>query len=297
MEERLEYLAFHDPLTDLANRPLFVDRLEQVLKRTRHQQDHKVAVLFMDLDGFKVVNDSLGHEVGDRLLIAVAEGLRSCLRPEDILARFGGDEFVLLLEDVESPEDAVRVAERLVAVLLEPFKLLGRELFVTVSIGVALSGARWKRPEDLLRDADTAMYEAKEELASGYRVFDPAMHERVLGRLELENDIRRAIEADEFVLHYQPIVDLESGEAWGAETLVRWEHLERGLLDPFELMPLAEQSGTVVSLGEGVLREACRRAKRWQEEHPDTRGLVLSVNLSASQLQHPRLARTVEQTL
>ena len=297
LEDRLRHQAFHDDLTGLPNRSLFVDRLEQALRRTRRRRRRRVAVLFMDLDGFKVVNDSLGHEAGDRLLVAVADRLRGCLRPEDTLARFGGDEFVVLLEDVGRPEDAVRVAERVLETLSEPFLLRARELFVSVSVGVALGGARPKRSEDLLRDADTAMYEAKSEAASGYRVFDPKMHERVLGRLELENDLRRAVEASEFVVHYQPIVRLEDGELRGMEALARWDHPQRGLLNPDEFVPLAEESGMVVPVGEGALREACLRAKEWQEEHPRTPPLGISVNLSAKQLSRPDLAETVASVL
>jgi predicted signal transduction protein with EAL and GGDEF domain len=212
------------------------------------------------------------------------------------LARFGGDEFVVLIEDVEAPQDAVRVAERILEGLREPFVVSGRELFLRASIGIALGTARTKSPEDLIRDADTAMYEAKEAGLS-YRVFDPAMYERAVGRLEMENELRRAIEADEFVVHYQPIVSLRSGEVWGVEALVRWNHPERGLLDPWEFMAVAEQSGIVVPMGEGVLQEACRQAKEWQEEHPRIPPLVMSVNLSARQLQRPDIAQIVERVL
>jgi diguanylate cyclase (GGDEF)-like protein len=250
----------------------------------------------MDLDNFKVVNDSLGHEVGDRLLVAVAERLQSLLRPEDTLARFGGDEFTVLIEDVEDPGDPVRVAERIVEGLREPFVLDGREFFVMTSIGIALGTARQKYPEDLLRDADTAMYRAKEE-AAPYQVFDPTMYQRVLSRLEWENELRRAIEIGEFVVHYQPIVSLRSGDVRRVEALVRWNHPERGLLNPSEFMALAEESGIVVPMGELVLEEACRRAKEWQEERPRTPPLVMSVNLSARQLGRPDLAETVERVL
>jgi diguanylate cyclase (GGDEF)-like protein/PAS domain S-box-containing protein len=296
MEEQLQRQAYHDLLTDLPNRRLFVDRLGQALRRTRRRGKHRVAVLFMDLDDFKAINDSLGHEVGDVLLVVVAERLRRCLRPADTLARFGGDEFVVLIEDVENPEDAVRVAERIVEGLREPFVVEGRELFLRASIGVALGTTRQKSPEDLLRDADTAMYEAKEQ-GSDYRMFDPAMYERAVGRLELENEMRRAIEADEFVVHYQPIMSLQTGGMWGVEALVRWDHPERGLLDPWEFMAVADQSGIVVPMGEEVLEEACRQAKEWQEEHPRIPPLVMSVNLSARQLQRPDIAQIVERVL
>ncbi|HZF59766.1 MAG TPA: PAS domain S-box protein, partial [Rubrobacter sp.] len=287
LEDRLEHRAFHDPLTDLPNRQLFVDRLGQALRRTRRHQG-RVAVLFLDLDEFKVVNDSLGHEVGDLLLTVVAQRLGRCLRPEDTLARFGGDEFVVLLEAVDDPAEAVQVAERITGQLRRPFILKDRELHVAASIGLSLGHARTHEPDDLLREADTAMYRAKAE-GSGYEVFDPAMHERALGRLELENDLRRAIEEDEFVVHYQPIVNLQTGELWGMEALVRWGHPERGLLNPDEFVRVAEESGLVVPMGELVLGEACRRAVEWQREFPLTPPLAVSVNLSARQLRRPDL--------
>ena len=251
-EKRLEYWAFHDSLTDLPNRQLLLDRLGHALRRTRRRQDGSPC-LFMDLDGFKVVNDSLGHGSGDILLIAVAERLRRCLRPEDTLARFGGDEFVVLIEDVEDPAQAVRVAERIVGrSFADPFIMEGRDLYVSASIGIALGDARTHDPDDLLRDADTAMYRAKDEGAD-HRVFDPAMYERAFKRLEVENDLRRAVEQEEFVVHYQPIVDLQTGESWGMEALVRWDHPERGLLEPSEFVPVSEESGLVIPMGEQSL--------------------------------------------
>ena len=295
MEEQLQRQALLDPLTGLPNRKLFVDRLGQALERTRRRRGSKVAVLFMDLDGFKVVNDSLGHEVGDMLLTVVAQRLRRSLRPEDTLARFGGDEFVVLIEEVEGSEDAVLVAERITEELGRPFVLEGRGLFASVSIGIGLGDAFSKSREDLLRDADTAMYRAKDERAA-YKVFDPAMYERAMVRLELENDLRRGLKAEEFIVHYQPIFDLASGEAWGMEALVRWDHPERGLLNPSEFLPVFEESGLVVPLGEGVLEEACRQAQRWQDDRR-TPPLVVSVNLSAVQLSRSDLACTVAETL
>ena len=297
LEERLKHQALHDPLTGLPNRRLFVDRLGQALERTKRRKGLRAAVLFMDLDGFKNVNDSLGHEVGDLLLTVVAQRLRRCLRSEDALARFGGDEFVVLIGDVDDPAEAVQVAERIIEELRWPFRLDGRELYVAASIGISLGDARTHDdPEALLREADTAMYRAKDG-GGGFRVFDPAMHERALGRLELENGLRRAIERGEFVVHYQPIVRLDDGGVFAVEALVRWEHPERGLLDPGEFVPVAEESGLVVPMGEQVLREACRRAKAWQEERTDVPPLVVSVNLSARQLARPDLAETVEGTL
>ena len=294
-EEQLQRQAFHDALTGLPSRKLFMDRLGRALERTRRRRGLKVAVLFMDLDGFKNVNDSLGHETGDLLLTVVAQRLERILRPEDTLARFGGDEFVVLLEEVEGPEEAVLVAERIGKELGRPFVLEGRGLFASASVGIGLGDARTKTPEYLLRDADTAMYRAKEEQAR-YRVFDPAMYERAKRRLELENELRRAIEQGEFVVRYQPIVDLQTDEVWGVEALVRWEHPERGLLDPSEFMAVVEEGGLIVPLGERVLEEACRQAKRWQE---DSRipPLVVSVNLSAGQLRLPDLPLVIGDSL
>jgi diguanylate cyclase (GGDEF)-like protein len=250
----------------------------------------------MDLDGFKVVNDSLGHEAGDLLLTVVAQRLGRCLRPEDTLARFGGDEFVVLLGDVGDPDEAVRVAERITEELRRPFVLEGRSLFASASIGIGTGDARTKTTDDLLRDADTAMYRAKES-GDGYRVFDPTMHEQAVKRLELENDLRRAIERGEFVVHYQPIVRLDGVDVWGVEALVRWKHPERGLLNPDEFVPVAEESGLMVPMGVAVLEEACRRAVEWQKAHPQIPPLVMSVNLSARQLARPDLAGTVEDVL
>ncbi|HSK82886.1 MAG TPA: PAS domain S-box protein [Rubrobacter sp.] len=295
MEEQLQRLALHDPLTGLPNRKVFMDRLSRALERTRRRRGRTVAVLFMDLDGFKVINDSLGHETGDLFLTVVTQRLRNSLRPEDTIARFGGDEFVVLLEEVEDPGKAVRVARRITDEFRRPFVLEGRGLFASASIGIALGDARTKSPENLLRDADTAMYKAKDEHAD-YRVFEPGMYERAVGRLELENDLRRAIEDEEFVVHYQPIVDLKTGETWGMEALVRWNHPERGLLDPSEFMPVFEESGLIVPVGESVLEKACLEAKRWQK-NPRIPQLNLSVNLSAVQLRSAALVCTVEETL
>jgi diguanylate cyclase (GGDEF)-like protein len=294
-EERLHHLAFHDHLTGLPNRRLFVDHLGHALQRTR-RRGNWVAVLFMDLDGFKVVNDSLGHDVGDLLLTVVAQRLGRCLRPEDTLARFGGDEFVVLLEDIDDAAEAVRVAERIMEELREPFVLEERQLYVAASIGISLGHARTHGPKGLIREADTAMYRAK-EAGGGFRVFEPAMHERAVDRLELENDLRRAIEENEFVVHYQPIVNLQTGQLWGMEALVRWEHPERGLLAPSEFLPIAEGSGLVVPMDELVLEEACRRAVEWQRVFPRNPPLAVSVNLSGRQLRRPDLHEVVGRAL
>jgi diguanylate cyclase (GGDEF)-like protein/PAS domain S-box-containing protein len=296
-EERLEHQAFHDPLTGLPNRDLFMDRLGQTLRRTRRRRNRMVALLFMDLDNFKVVNDSLGHELGDELLVAVVERLRGSLRPEDTLARFGGDEFTLLIEDVESPEDVVRVAERIMEDLREPFVIDERELFVGTSIGIAMGEVRTKSSVELLRDADMAMYRAKEG-AADYRVFDPGMYEQALERLELENDLRQAVERGEFTIYYQPKFRLgQPDRIESIEALVRWEHPQKGLMLPDDFIPIAEETGLIISIGGLTMREACRQAKEWQERYPSEPPLSVCVNLSAGQVRHPGLLQDVSSTL
>ena len=296
-EKWLEHRTLHDLLTDLPNRLLLLDRLGHALARTEREGRGQVAVLFMDLDRFKVINDSLGHEAGDRLLVAVAERLKGYMRPEDTLARFSGDEFVVLVEDVESPEQAIRVAERIHTDVLESsFVLEGREIYVGTSVGIALGNARTKSAGDLLRNADMAMYRAKRE-GSGYSMFDPALYEWAVRRLQLENDLRRAIEGEELVLHYQPIFDLDNQGVWGVEALVRWQHPERGLVMPEEFIPLGEETGLIAPMGRWVLEEACRRTKEWQQSYPSSAPLGVIVNFSATQLRHPDCVRSIEEAL
>jgi diguanylate cyclase (GGDEF)-like protein/PAS domain S-box-containing protein len=296
-EEQLQHQAFHDSLTDLPNRHLFMDRLGQTLRRTGRRRKRKVAVLFMDLDNFKIVNDSLGHELGDKLLVAVVERLRSSLRPEDTLSRFGGDEFTVLIEAVENPEDVMRLAERIVEDLREPFVIDERELFVRASIGIALGDARTKSPEELFRDADTAMYRAKAD-AADYRVFDAAMYEQATDRLEIENDLRHALEKEEFTICYQPkFRPGQPDRIEGVEALVRWEHPQRGLMLPEEFIPIAEETGLIIAIGGWVMKEACHGGKEWQERYPSEPPLSMCVNLSAAQVRHPGLLQDVRQAL
>jgi len=292
LEEQLRHQAFHDPLTGLPNRALFMDRLEHALARA-NRRGSKVAVLFMDLDNFKITNDSLGHEIGDQLLIAVAERIKACLRLEDTAARLGGDEFTILVEEVHGVSDAARVAERIAESLQCPFALDQQEYFFTTSIGIALSSPLQKPPADLLRHADLAMYQAKHKGKARYEVFEPSMGTGVLERLRLENELRRALERGEFKVYYQPVVMLEGGRIVGAEALVRWEHLTRGLLLPDAFLSVAEDSGLIVQIGEGVLREACSQMQAWQERYPSVPPLTVSVNLSPKQFFRPELVAEI----
>ena len=292
LEEQLTHQAFHDPLTGLPNRALFFDRLELALERAR-RRDVEVAVLFMDLDDFKVINDSLGHEVGDQVLLAVVERLENCMLAEETLARFGGDEFTVLLEDVSGPSDAARVAERIGGALRAPFVLRGRERFVTTSVGISFGGRGGERPGDLLRNADLAMYQAKARGRNRHAVFEPVMGERALQRLELEGALRRALERKEFRLHYQPKVSLESGEIVAMEALIRWEHPAQGLVFPAQFVPVAEEIDLIAPIGRWVLEEACRQARRWHSRFPGMPPLKVCVNLSAKQFQHCALLEDI----
>ncbi len=293
-EARLEHQAFHDGLTNLPNRALFLDRLEQALARTRRDGD-AVGVLFMDLDRFKMVNDSLGHDVGDELLAAVARRLIVCLRPGDTLARYGGDEFTVLLERLRSDADAIEVAERLLRSLSEPFVLQERQVFVSASIGVSFAKQPLSEDGDPLREADLAMYRAKERGKGRWEVFESAMNAEAVQRLELETELRQAIDRDELFLLYQPLVDLASGRITGVEALVRWRHPRRGVVTPDKFIALAEETGLILRLGTWVLEEACRQGQRWLEEGLPP--LHVSVNISADQFQKGRLPEQLQEIL
>jgi diguanylate cyclase (GGDEF)-like protein len=291
--EDLVHEAFHDSTTGLANRTLFLDRLGNALARAE-RASRDVGVLFVDLDGFNTVNDSLGHGAGDQLLGAVGDRLAERLRPADTIARLGGDEFGILLDEVADTDDAAHAAGRVLEAFERPFELHGRELFVTASVGVAAGRGD---PQELLRDADLAMYRAKANGKDRYQVFEPAMHTAAVDRLELEVDLKRAIERDELVLHYQPIFDLRGGGVAGLEALVRWHHPSRGLVLPDSFVPLAEESGMIHQLGRWVLRKACRQGALWRAKYPAYPTLEVTVNLSATQLQAAGLFAEVESAL
>ena len=295
--ERLRHDAYHDALTGLPNRLLLVDHLRLAIERTKRHQQHLFAVLFMDVDRFKNVNDSLGHTVGDSLLVAIAGRLEKCLRPGDTVARLGGDEFTILLDGISGVADAVRVAERVQLELMMPFSVSGREVYTTASIGIALSTLDYERPEDILRDADTAMYRAKLLGKARHTIFDRSMHERALTALQLESDMRRALERSEFRVAYQPIVALRDGGLSGFEALVRWQHPTRGLILPAEFIPIAEETGLIVPLGLWVLDSACRQMQSWRQQFAAAGSLTLSVNLSGKQLAQSDLFGQIYQTL
>jgi diguanylate cyclase (GGDEF)-like protein len=294
-----------DPLTGLANRVLFIERLNRLLQRGPAAR-RPFSVFFLDLDRFKVINDSMGHVAGDELLLGVARRLEKGLRVSDALyrvdgsltlARMGGDEFTILLDGVGDADQALRIAERLRALVSEPFHLLDREIVTSVSIGIVVSAERYERAEEMVRDADTAMYRAKELGKGRCEVFDSSMREAAEERLQLESDLRRALESNQLELYYQPIVSLVEGRLCGFEALLRWHHPTRGLVAPNTFIPIAEETGLIVPIGHWVLAGACRQLRAWDEEFPDVAGLSMSVNLSARQCMQPELLGDVARVL
>jgi diguanylate cyclase (GGDEF)-like protein len=296
-EDRLSYVSVHDPLTDLPNRVLFIDRLSHAMERAKRHFDFKFAVFFLDLDRFKVVNDSLGHNVGDKLLVESSKRLSASIRGEDTVARLGGDEFVILLEDIKDKTEVIQIAERIQNRLAMPYDLDGHVVFVFCSMGIVLNGADYENPDDLLRDADIAMYRAKGQGLGHYKIFDPSMLDRVMTRLELETDLRKALDHQQFVVQYQPIIDMHSQRIIGFEALVRWQHPARGLIPPAEFIPTAEETGLIIPLGYWVLDEACRQVHAWNVEYNFDPPLTINVNLSVRQCEQPDLVEKISDIL
>jgi diguanylate cyclase (GGDEF)-like protein len=296
-EAQLQHEAMHDVLTGLPNRAMFTDHLDLAIARARRNEERKFAVLYVDLDRFKVINDSLGHAVGDQLLKEVAVRLWKCVRAGDTVARFGGDEFVILLEDIYAESEAVEVAERIKGELTAPFVLNGRDVFTTVSVGVASSWTSYHQSEGLIRDADAAMYRAKSLGKNRHEIYDSAMHAQVNDLLQMETALRLALERNELTVFYQSIVDLATFKISGFEALVRWRHPEKGLISPALFIPLAEETGLIVDIGEWVLRDACRQMERWQKIFPSDPPLFVSVNLSSKQFTQPDLIQRVTEII
>ncbi|THB70362.1 MAG: EAL domain-containing protein, partial [Desulfovibrio sp.] len=300
-EDQLKHQAFHDPLTKLPNRQLFHDHLHMVLERSKRRKDYIFAVLYLDLDRFKIVNDSLGHDIGDELLTTVARTLERCVRSMDTVARFGGDEFAILLEEIGAPRVAIKIARRIMDEITQPMTLSGHEVFTSASIGIVLITDDYDRPEFIIRDADTAMYRAKEQGKARFKVFNQRMHEQALRILELETDLRRAVDRMDFFVVYQPLVDLEEQRIAGFEALLRWEHPQFGMISPTEFIPLAEDTGLIYTLGHSVLEQVCKTITHWRERFPQHFAredpLFASVNISAKQFLQPLLVGQVEQIL
>lgn len=296
-EDQLLHDAFHDGLTGLANRTLFMEHLRMTIERGKRRQNTLFAALFLDFDRFKVINDSLGHTEGDNFLKLVARRLESVLRPGDLVARLGGDEFTILLSELGSESDAVQIAERIQEDLKNPFELGGREFFISASIGITFSTGGHEKAEDILRDADIAMYRAKSQGRAQHQVFDPSMHAHATMQLQLETEMRRALENDEFRVYYQPIMSLDTNNLVGFEALIRWQHPERGMIPPVEFIPAAEENGLILPLGSWTLYESCRQLREWQNFNPAFSDLTVSVNLSSKQFLQFDLAEQIAETL
>lgn len=294
LENKLLYRALHDPLTNLSNRTLLMEQLEIALKLSKVKFDYQFAILFLDCDRFKVINDSLGHLIGDELLIAIANRLQTLMRNKDILARLGGDEFAILLDNVADISYVKLVADKILQELSAPFQLSRAEVFISASIGIVLSNSDYNKPQELLRDADTAMYKAKSQGKSRYCVFTHDMYQQALKILQLENDLKRAIERQEFIIYYQPIVSLSTGKISGFEALVRWQHPTQGLVSPGEFIPVAEETGLIAAIDTWVLQTACRQLRNWQEQKIISEDISISVNLSVKLFSHPNLLEIID---
>jgi len=296
-ERQISHQAFHDTLTNLPNRSLFMEHLNMAIKRGKRRDDYRFAVLYLDIDRFKLVNDSLGHNVGDNLLIAFAERIQDSLRESDTLARLGGDEFVILLEDIEEADYASRVAERLQQELKRPFMVNGKEVFAPSSFGVVKDTQDYDLPEDIVRDADSAMYHAKENGKSQYKVFDKKLHEKALHLLQRETDLRKAIHKREFETHYQPIVSLKTRSVVGFEALIRWNHPQLGLIYPGSFISIAEETGLIIPITRLMVEEACRDLKIWQDRIRHVQKLTMNVNISSRHFLQPSLLNDLKDVL
>ncbi len=296
-EEELQHRALYDELTDLPNRVLLVDHLAMALKRHRRHPGYRFALIYLDIDRFRNVNESLGYKAGDELLQSFSQRLKSCLRDFDTLCRMGSDEFAILLEDIDVSASALAIADRVHELLYDPFHMGEHEIFVRVSIGVVLNAETYEWPENIIRDVDAAMYQAKTQGKARYEIFDRRIHEQALQNLQLEMDLRRALTREEFELYYQPIVSVETDDLIGFEALVRWRHPERGVIYPDTFIPLAEETGIIIPLGRWILLEACRQMVEWQKEQSGFPRLFISVNISVKQFSHKALIREVEAVL
>ncbi len=296
-QQQLRHMAFHDSLTNLPNRAFFLEILQKTIYRGQRRQNYFCSVLFLDCDRFKVVNDSLGHLVGDRVLIEVARRLESCLRPMDTVARFGGDEFTILLDEIGDFRNLISIAERINQVFKLPFYIDGQEIFLSCSIGIVLVDQDYQDPDMILRDADIAMYRAKALGRDRYQIFAPEMHTNAREVLQLETDLRLGLKKKEFELHYQPIVSLTNNSIIGFEALLRWNHSEKGFISPVDFIPIAEETGLIVPIGMWVLREACFQLRTWQEQNPYHQDLTISVNLSVKQFSQPNLIEQIDEIL
>ncbi|HEY9872509.1 MAG TPA: EAL domain-containing protein [Candidatus Obscuribacterales bacterium] len=295
---KLLHNAFHDPLTNLPNRDFFLKQLQWAISQAKLRQNAQFAVLFLDLDRFNVINNSLGLDIGEQLLVSTTRRLKECLRRRDILARVGGDEFAILLEDISNVSQATNVADKIQQEMTLPFRLNGQDIFTSLSIGIALSQPEYEhQPESLLRDAHTAMYRAKALGKARHELFATGMRAQIVRRLQLETDLRLALEKHEFRLHYQPIVSLQTGRIVGFESLVRWQHPQQGLVSPAEFIPVTEETGLIIPLGQWIFQEACRQLRIWQEQFPTNPPLMMSINLSGQQFSQPDLVEQIQQTI
>ncbi|MDJ0570154.1 MAG: EAL domain-containing protein [Pleurocapsa sp. MO_192.B19] len=300
VQQQLVYDALHDGLTGLPNRTLLMERIEFTIGHAKRNHGYQYALLFIDLDRFKIINDSLGHLIGDQLLVAVSNLLQECLRESDIVARLGGDEFVILLDGIKEPHDATLIGDRIQQKLRSPFELEGQSIFTSASIGIVFSSTGYNNASELLRDADIAMYRAKGKGKARYEIFDQAMYHETLKLIELENNLRLAVKRGEFVLHYQPIMSLDNNELVGFEALIRWQHPTRGFISPVEFIPIAEDTGLILDIGKWLLREACQQLQKWQQQFtsiPQVASLKMSINLASQQLQEPEFISMLDQIL